>query len=65
MPSGLERQAGIKLPDAIVKLGYATNDQVMSAIAEAIKKRGLGLIGLSDAAQADLAMGYGRQHDVV
>ena len=33
--------------------------------AEAIKKRGLGLIGLSDAAQADLAMGYGRQHDVV
>jgi type IV pilus assembly protein PilB len=32
---GLERQAGIKLPDAIVKLGYATNDQVMSAIAEA------------------------------
>src|SRR5688500_10083812 len=32
---GLERQAGMKLGDAIVKLGYATNDQVMSAVAEA------------------------------
>jgi type IV pilus assembly protein PilB len=31
---GLERQAGMKLGDAIVKLGYATNDQVMSAVAE-------------------------------
>ncbi len=30
----LERQAGMKMNDAIVKLGYATNDQVMSAIAE-------------------------------
>ena len=36
---GLERQAGMKLPDAIVKLGYATNDQVMSAIAERPKLR--------------------------
>src|SRR5262245_13808796 len=32
--TGLEKQAGMKLQDAIVKLGYATNDQVMSAIAE-------------------------------
>src|SRR6266567_1562167 len=31
---GLERQAGIKLHDAIVKLGYASTDQVMSAVAE-------------------------------
>ncbi len=31
---GLERQAGLKLHDAIVKLGYATTDQVMSALAE-------------------------------
>src|SRR5438067_4531941 len=31
---GLERQAGMKLHDAIVKLGYASTDQVMSAIAE-------------------------------
>src|SRR5205085_751703 len=31
---GLERQAGMKLADAIVKLGYATPDQVMSAVAE-------------------------------
>src|SRR5437016_4292079 len=31
---GLERQAGMKLGDAIVKLGYATNEQVMSALAE-------------------------------
>jgi len=31
---GLERQAGMKLGDAIVKLGYATNEQVMSAVAE-------------------------------
>lgn len=31
---GLQQQTGAKLPDAIVKLGYATTDQVMSAIAE-------------------------------
>src|SRR5215471_5771895 len=31
---GLERQAGMKLADAIVKLGYATGDQVLRAIAE-------------------------------
>src|SRR5206468_7058379 len=31
---GLERQAGMKLPDAIVKLGYASPDQVMSAVSE-------------------------------
>ena len=31
---GLERQAGMKLGDAIVKLGYATDEQVMSAVAE-------------------------------
>jgi type IV pilus assembly protein PilB len=30
----LQQQTGAKLPDAIVKLGYATTDQVMSAIAE-------------------------------
>jgi type IV pilus assembly protein PilB len=30
----LQQQTGSKLPDAIVKLGYATTDQVMSAIAE-------------------------------
>src|SRR3984957_6953624 len=30
----LKQQTGAKLPDAIVKLGYATTDQVMSAIAE-------------------------------
>src|SRR5437016_12256610 len=42
---GLERQAGIKLPDAIVKLGYATNDQVMSAIAEA---HGMQFIDLTE-----------------
>jgi type IV pilus assembly protein PilB len=31
---GLQQQAGMKLHDAIVKLGYLTNDQVMTAIAE-------------------------------
>jgi type IV pilus assembly protein PilB len=31
---GLQQQAGMKLHDAIVKLGYLTNDQVMSAVAE-------------------------------
>ncbi len=31
---GLQQQAGIKLHDAIVKLGYLTNDQVMAVIAE-------------------------------
>jgi type IV pilus assembly protein PilB len=31
---GLERQAGMKIHDAIVKLGYATMEQVMSAVAE-------------------------------
>ena len=30
----LQQQTGAKLPDAIVKLGYASTDQVMSAIAE-------------------------------
>ena len=33
--------------------------------AEAIEQRGLSGIGLSDAAQADLAVGCGRQDDVV
>ena len=42
---GLERQAGMKLHDAIVKLGYATNDQVMSAIAES---HGLQFVDLTD-----------------
>jgi len=42
---GLERQAGMKLPDAIVKLGYATNDQVMSAVAEAA---GLQFVDLTE-----------------
>jgi type IV pilus assembly protein PilB len=31
---GLQQQAGMKLHDAIVKLGYLTNDQVMTAVAE-------------------------------
>jgi len=31
---GLQQQAGMKLHDAIVKLGYLTNDQVMAVIAE-------------------------------
>jgi tetratricopeptide (TPR) repeat protein len=31
---GLERRAGMKLCDAIVQLGYATNGQVLSAVAE-------------------------------
>jgi type IV pilus assembly protein PilB len=30
----LQRQTGAKLPDCIVKLGYATNEEVMSAVAE-------------------------------
>src|SRR5437899_4418764 len=42
---GLERQAGMKLHDAIVKLGYATTDQVMSAIAEA---SGLQFVDLTE-----------------
>src|SRR5581483_6450671 len=42
---GLERQAGMKLQEAIVKLGYATNDQVMSAIAEA---SGLQFVDLTE-----------------
>src|SRR5262249_33916360 len=31
---GLEKQAGMKLQDALVKLGYCTTEQVMSAVAE-------------------------------
>src|SRR5258708_23532984 len=31
---GLQQQAGIKLPEAIVKLGYLTNEQVMAVVAE-------------------------------
>src|SRR6266567_482150 len=42
---GLERQAGIKLHDAIVKLGYASTDQVMSALAE---HHGLQFIDLTE-----------------
>src|SRR5262249_7339074 len=42
---GLERQAGLKLHDAIVKLGYATIEQVMSAIAE---HHGLQYVDLSE-----------------
>src|SRR5436305_1616360 len=42
---GLERQAGMKLPDAIVKLGYATPDQVMSAVAE---HHGLQFVDLTE-----------------
>ena len=33
--------------------------------AEAVEKRGLGGVGLGDAAQADLTVGGGRQHHVV
>src|SRR5947207_9062201 len=42
---GLERQAGMKLPDAIVKLGYASPDQVMSAVAE---HHGLQFVDLTE-----------------
>jgi type IV pilus assembly protein PilB len=42
---GLERSAGMKLHDAIVKLGYATTDQVMAAIAEA---HGLQFVDLTE-----------------
>src|SRR5438067_10119126 len=42
---GLERQAGMKLHDAIVKLGYASTDQVMSAIAE---HHGLQFVDLTE-----------------
>src|SRR5437588_9310502 len=42
---GLERQAGMKLHDAIVKLGYATTDQVMSAVAE---HHGMQFVDLAD-----------------
>src|SRR2546423_9643334 len=42
---GLERQAGMKLADAIVKLGYATPDQVMSAVAE---HHGLQFVDLTE-----------------
>jgi type IV pilus assembly protein PilB len=31
---GVAQQTGSKLPDTLVKLGYATNEQVMSAVAE-------------------------------
>jgi type IV pilus assembly protein PilB len=30
----MQQQTGAKLQDAIVKLGYATNDEVLTAIAE-------------------------------
>src|SRR5438876_4279937 len=30
----IQKQTGAKLPDAIVKLGYASSEEVMSAIAE-------------------------------
>src|SRR5262245_4589399 len=30
----LQRQTGAKIQDTLVKLGYVTNDQVMSAVAE-------------------------------
>ena len=42
---GLERQAGMKLGDAIVKLGYASNEQVMSAVAEF---HGLAFVDLTE-----------------
>src|SRR5215468_8868675 len=42
---GLERQAGMKLSDAIVKLGYASPDQVMSAVAE---HHGLQFVDLTE-----------------
>lgn len=42
---GLERQAGMKLQDAIVKLGYASDEQVMSAVAEA---HGLQFVDLTE-----------------
>src|SRR2546425_126851 len=42
---GPERPAGIKLHDAIVKLGYASTDQVMSALAE---HHGLQFIDLTE-----------------
>jgi type IV pilus assembly protein PilB len=42
---GLQQQAGMKLHDAIVKLGYLTNDQVMAAVAEF---HGMQFIDLSE-----------------
>jgi type IV pilus assembly protein PilB len=41
----LQQQTGAKLPDAIVKLGYATNEEVMSAVAEF---HGMQFINLTD-----------------
>jgi type IV pilus assembly protein PilB len=42
---GLQRQTGAKLQDCIVKLGYATTDEVMSAIAE---HHGMQFVNLTD-----------------
>jgi type IV pilus assembly protein PilB len=41
----LQKQTGVKLPDALTKLGYATPQEVMSAIAE---HHGLQFIDLSE-----------------
>ena len=42
---GLANQTGAKIQDALLKLGYATNEQVMSAIAEF---HGMQFIDLTD-----------------
>src|SRR5438876_4456940 len=41
----VQREAGMKLPEAIVKLGYATADQVMSAVPE---HHGLQFVDLTE-----------------
>ncbi len=42
---GLQQQTGAKLPDVLVKLGYATQDDIMQAVAE---HAGMQSVNLSD-----------------
>ena len=50
----MQQQTGAKLQDTIVKLGYATNDEVLSAIAEF---HGMQFVNLTDSHFAQLASG--------
>ena len=43
----MAKQTGIKLPDALVRLGYATGEEVMRAMAE---QHGLDYVNLSEVA---------------
>ncbi len=43
----MAKQSGIKLPDALVRLGYATGEEVMRAMAE---QHGLDYVNLSEVA---------------